>query len=45
MTSMRQLMRYKQTLGEVKTAIKGLQNGKVPGIDSTTTEVLKADIA
>ena len=33
------------TLGEVKATIKGLQNGKGPGIDSITAELLKADMA
>ena len=32
------------TLGEVTEVIKGLQNGKSPGIDSITAELLKADI-
>ena len=32
------------TLGEVTAAIKRLQNGNVPGIDSITAELLKADI-
>ena len=31
-------------LGEVKAVIKGLQHGKVLGIDSITAELLKADI-
>ena len=34
----------KPNLGEVKAALKGLQNGKAPGIDSITAELLKADI-
>lgn len=33
------------TLGEVKEAIKRLQNGKAPGINSITAELLKADLA
>ena len=32
------------TLGEVKKAIKRLQNGNAPGIDNITAELLKADI-
>ena len=34
----------KPNLGEVEAALKGLQNGKAPGIDSITAELLKADI-
>ena len=34
----------KPNLGEVKAVLKGLQNGKAPGIDSITAELLKADI-
>ena len=34
----------KPNLGEVKAALKGLQNGKALGIDSITAELLKADI-
>ena len=34
----------KPNLGEVKAALKGLQNGKASGIDSITAELLKADI-
>ena len=34
----------KPNLCEVKAALKGLQNGKAPGIDSITAELLKADI-
>ena len=33
------------TLGEVKAAIKGLQNGNLPGIDPITAELLRADMS
>ena len=32
------------TLSEVEAAIRRLQNGKAPGIDSLTAELLKADM-
>ncbi len=35
---------HEPTLGEVKEVIKGLQNGKAPGIDNITAKLLKADI-
>ena len=34
----------KPRLAEIKTAIKGLKNGKASGIDDITSEMLKADI-
>ena len=35
---------HEPTLREVKEVIKGLRNGKAPGIDSITADILKADI-